>query len=106
MLPAIYHRVGRDAKPAIGSSRPIRLAGFRRLHPIVPDWTAFGAAIEGEPHGDQAENQCQPPEHGYTLPTSGSYGRNSGIFKLHRKCSFEAEALKNAPEPTAAREPR
>jgi len=55
--------------------------------------------------GNHAENQYQPPEHGYALPTSGSYGRKSGIFKPRRECSFAAAALKNAGEPIAAREP-
>src|ERR1700704_3036324 len=62
----------------------VRFAGFRRLQPIVPDRTAFGAAIEGKTHRDHAENQCQTPEHGRLLPTPLSYGPKSGIFKPRR----------------------
>src|ERR1700692_3752816 len=59
----------------------VRFAGFRRLHPIIPDRAAFCAAIEGETHGDHAENQCQSLEHDPPLPTPTSYGLKSGIFK-------------------------
>src|SRR5580704_9890674 len=41
----------------------VRLAGLRRLHPVVPDRTAFGTAVERQSNGDHAENQCQTPEH-------------------------------------------
>src|SRR5258708_33490937 len=61
--------------------KTVRLAGFRRLHPIIPDRTAFGAANEGEAHGDHAENQCQSSEHGRPTPAPQSYGFKSGIFK-------------------------
>src|SRR5713226_9022001 len=62
----------------------IRLAGSRRLRPVVPDRTAFGAAIEGETQRDHAENQCQSPEHGRATPHSSSYDLKSGIFKPRR----------------------
>src|SRR3977135_704538 len=58
-----------NATPSVPAGlKTVRLAGFRRLHPIVPDRTAFGAAIEGDTHGDHAENQCQAPEHGRPTP--------------------------------------
>src|ERR1700722_5127223 len=44
----------------------VRFAGF--LHPIVPDRTAFGAAVEGEAHGNNAENQCQSPKRHQPTP--------------------------------------
>src|SRR5258708_39981379 len=62
--------------------KPVRLAGFWRLHPIVPDRTAFGAAVEGETDGDHGENQSQSPQHGLPTPDAPlSYGLKSGIFK-------------------------
>ena len=92
-FPAIYHRAGRDAKQRRRVLKTVRLAGLRRLRPIVPDRTAFGAAIERETHGDHAENQCQPPEHGRHAPLPPSYGRKSGIFKPR-----EMSAAANAPD--------
>jgi hypothetical protein len=46
----------------------VRLAGFRRLHPIVPDRTAFGAAIERKTRGDHAQKKYPSPEHGSAAP--------------------------------------
>jgi hypothetical protein len=46
----------------------VRLAGFWRLHPIVPDRTAFGTANEDYARCDNAENQCQSPEHDPRTP--------------------------------------
>jgi hypothetical protein len=46
----------------------VRLAGFRRLQPIIPDRAAFGAAVEEKAHGENAENQCQSPEHDLRTP--------------------------------------
>src|SRR5436305_89786 len=59
-----------DAGPCdrVQSLQTIRLAGSRRLRPVVPDRAAFGAAIEGETQRDRAENQYQPPEHGRATP--------------------------------------
>src|SRR5664279_4337223 len=68
-ISAVY-TTARTAPPSttVRALKTVRLAGFRRLHPIVPDRTAFGAAIEGETHRDHAENQCQSPEHGRPTP--------------------------------------
>src|SRR6476469_3831572 len=63
-----YTTAGRDAKHAGFALEAIRLAGFRRLHPVVPDRTAFGAATEGEAQGHHAKNQCQSPEHRRITP--------------------------------------
>src|ERR1700677_4134853 len=71
-LPAANHRRDRDAKlppeKSLAALKTVRFAGFRRLHPIVPDRAAFGTAIEDEAESDHAENQCYQPEHYSTRP--------------------------------------
>src|SRR5580704_6556590 len=68
------HTTAPTAAPSAPRSRlgyglkMVRLAGFGRLHPVVPDRAAFGAAIERDTHGDHAENQCQSPEHDGPAP--------------------------------------
>jgi hypothetical protein len=61
MLPAfsLQHTTAPTGTP---SAQPaglemVRFAGFRRLHPIVPDRTAFGAAAEGKADRDHANKQ-------------------------------------------------
>src|SRR5258707_1972255 len=93
-LPATYHRAERHAKQAGLPSEPVRLAGSRRLRPVVPDRTAFGAATEGDTQRDRAENQYQSPEHGRATPPPSSYGLKSGIFKPRLECPFSANALR------------
>src|SRR5664279_2627778 len=68
-ISAVY-TTARTAPPSttVRALKTVRLAGFRRLHPVVPDRTAFGAAIEDESDGDHANNQCQKPEHGLPAP--------------------------------------
>src|SRR5436190_19344967 len=55
-------------------SEPVRLAGFRGLHPVVPDRSAFGAAIEQKPHGDDARNPYHPTQHERTTPLNRDHG--------------------------------
>jgi hypothetical protein len=38
------------------------------MHPILPDWTAFGAAIERKPYGDQTGQQQHTTEHERPTP--------------------------------------
>src|ERR1700684_3998851 len=66
--------------------KSVRLAGLRRMQPIVPDRTAFRAPIERKTHGDHAEDQCQSPEHDTLLSHAPPYRPKSGIFKPRRPC--------------------
>src|SRR4030081_386285 len=100
MLPA-FSRQHTTAPPTTPSARArarkmVRLAGFRRLHPIVPDRTAFGAATERDAQGDHADNQCQSPEHGpHLLPTpyhtasSQAFSSRAGRVSFCAKCTLE-----------------
>jgi hypothetical protein len=49
--------------------RPARFGGL----PVVPDRAAFGAAVENEAKGNQAENNGQSP--GHTHPPSRATAR-------------------------------
>jgi uncharacterized protein (TIGR00369 family) len=52
------------------------------LHPVVPDRTALGAAIERDAHGDQAQNQYYPAKHERApLTHAAIMALKSGIFK-------------------------
>src|SRR6476469_5852028 len=73
---------------ARGELETVRFAGLRRLHPIVPDRTAFGAAIEGKPDGGQAEKQYKSPEHRST-PRSAIIGPQAAS----RECPFPPNAV-------------
>ena len=64
----------------------IRLAGFRRLHPVVPDRTALGAAAKRKAKADQAEDQYQSPEH-VQLPTA-HHTASSRAFSSRRAQLF------------------
>src|SRR5258706_15905077 len=90
------HTTTRTATPSTlaFASQSVRLAGSRRLRPVVPDRTAFGAATEGETQRDRIENQYQSPEHGALLPIPSPYRLKSGIFKPRRECPFSANALR------------
>jgi hypothetical protein len=63
------------------------------VQPIVPDRTAFGAAIEREAHGNHAEHQCQSPEHHTLPPALALYGLNPAIFKPRRPVAMVASAF-------------
>jgi uncharacterized protein (TIGR00369 family) len=62
-------------------SKVIRFAGFRRLHPIVPDRAAFGAAVEDETHRDNTENNRQSPAHGLPRAPAPIIRGQSGRFQ-------------------------
>src|SRR4029078_9129425 len=81
-LAGVYH--GRHRTGSV--SKPVRLGGFRGLHPIVPDRSAFGATIERKPDGDDARNQYQPTQHERApIPFNAAImGFKSGIFKPNR----------------------
>src|SRR5436190_19214084 len=61
-------------------SSAIRLAGFRRLRPVIPERAAFGAAREREDKGEHARDQRQTLQHerphpaGCTPPARPRYG--------------------------------
>src|ERR1700710_2785722 len=75
---------GETPSAPVRGLKMVRFAGFRRLHPIVPDRTAFGAAVKGETDGDYAENQCQSPEHGPPTPHTPIIGPQGGHFQAVR----------------------
>ena len=54
------------------------------MRPIVPDRTAFGAAIEPEPHGDHAKDEQQTAQQHRPTPRKLIMGRKPGIFKPDR----------------------
>src|ERR1700686_4241849 len=101
MLPAFsgQYTIAPTATPSVAACRlkMVRLAGFWRLHPVVPDRTAFGAAIEGETHGHHAENQCQTPEHNRPTPQALTIRLQVRHFQAARsECPFPPNAFWNA----------
>src|SRR6202166_743540 len=82
----------------------VRLAGFRRLHPVVPDRPAFGAAVEDETHGDHAENQCQSPELSRAVPHGTHHTASSRAFSSRRPrvpfCEMPSRMPPTAGEPS------
>src|ERR1043166_137296 len=46
----------------------VRPAGFRRLHPLLPDWAALRAATEQKPKAEHADDQSPTPPHADLLP--------------------------------------
>src|ERR1700730_11194416 len=97
-LPAFspLYTIGQSATPSVPASRlkngPI--CRFRRLHPIVPDRAAFGAAIEREADGDHAENQYQSPEHGRSVPHAPIIPPQVWHFQAApNQCPFPPNAL-------------
>src|SRR5258706_5114248 len=70
----------------------VRLAGFRRLHPVVPDRATFGAAAEHKTHGDHAEKQCQSSEHGrpthrhHHTPSSQAFSSCAERVSISTEC--------------------
>ena len=61
--------------------KAVGLAGFRRLDPVVPDRTAFGAARKRKACGKYADDQDQAAQHDGLLPKDRIMGRKAGIFK-------------------------
>ena len=59
----------------------IRLAGFRRLDPVVPDRTTFGAAAQRDAERERANHDCPSPQHDPNYSPDPSYGPGPGIFK-------------------------
>src|ERR1700736_6752336 len=59
------------------ASQAIRLACFRRRHPVVPDRAAFGATPERQHEANQADDDTQTTQHGasprpyHTAPARG-----------------------------------
>src|ERR1700687_3512633 len=97
-LPAFspLYTIGQSATPSVPprGSKTVRFAGFRRLHPIVPDRAAFGAAIEREADGDHAENQYQSPEHGRSVPHAPIIPPQVRHFQAApNQCPFPLNAL-------------
>src|SRR4051794_16416792 len=67
--------------PEIRLLETVRLAGLRRLQPIVPDRTAFGATIQHQADRDHATYDTHTPAHAPApLATAASYGANRGVF--------------------------
>src|ERR1700733_6302165 len=73
------------------------------MQPIVPDWTAFGAATERDTHGDHAQNQYQTPEHRRSLPHAVSYGLKSGIFKPRSAAVLFGQMRSKIPDSSSVR---
>src|SRR6266568_2160932 len=65
-------------------SKPVRLAGFRGLHPVVPDRSALGAAVQHEAHGDDTQNQYHPAKHERHTPLSADHGPQVWHFQAER----------------------
>jgi len=91
MLPAVFPEGA--ATPA--ALQAIRSAGFCRRHPVIPDRTAFGAAIERKTQADQADDNSQTTQHAHPLPgiirsPLGAFqaGRNSGSFHCGRQITL------------------
>src|ERR1700682_4649112 len=107
MLPA-FSRQHTTAPPTTPSARTrtlkmVRLAGFRRLHPIVPDRTAFGAAIEGKTHRDRAQNHYQSPEHGRPAPTPYHTASSQAFSSRATAVSLSAQRTLEYPSPDPGR---
>src|SRR5436309_15994553 len=87
---SLQHTTARTATPSTPTValQTVRPAGSWRLRPVVPDRTAFGAAIERETQRDYAENQCQSPEHRRATPhaphhTTASQAFSSRVASVH-----------------------
>src|ERR1700738_5387471 len=83
---------------AAGAPKMVRLAGFWQWQPIIPDRTAFGAAIERKTHGDHAENQCPSPELRRPLPAAivrpqVRHFQAATALSLSAKCPLECMTI-------------
>ncbi len=99
-FPVIYHRADGHAKTAAGV-RMIRLAGFRHCiqsSQIGPHLVQPLSAGPWRPR----QNQCQPPEHGRTVPQMSVYGSNRafssrGAMFPSAKCRSRMPAIQGEP---------
>ena len=58
------------------------------MHPIFPDRTAFGAAVERKPYGDQTGQHQHTTEHERpTPPTRAIIGAELWHFQAHERAA-------------------